>query len=135
MNSSDVDRLLARAQVGLAFLFSFGFFGVLFFLMLYHRELSPTELTTLTGLVSVLGTLLALQMNFFFARTRPAALPDPTTTSTTTTITTTPTPTVVPAGSTLVAAPSPPAAIVTTTPPQGPPHAQDPPTTPAPPAV
>ena len=113
MNSTDVDQLLARAQVGLAVLFSIGFFGVLFALMFYHKEMSTTEVTILTGLVSVLGTLLALMMNFFFARTRPAALPDPTVTSSTTTTTTTPTPTVVPVGSTLVHAPQPPAAIVT----------------------
>lgn len=81
------DKLLACAQVGLALLFAIGFFAVLFFLMLYHKEMSATEITILTGLVSVLGTLLALQQNFFFARTRPAALPDPATTTTTTTTT------------------------------------------------
>src|ERR1039457_4263256 len=80
----DVDKILARAQVGLAFLFAIGFFGLLFALLLFHRDMSATELTILTGLVSVLGTLLALMMNFFFARTRPAALPDPTTTTTST---------------------------------------------------
>jgi len=85
------DKLLAWAQVTLAVVFSIGFFAVLFFLMLGHRDMSTTEVTILTGLVSVLGTLLALMMNFFFARTRPAALPDPSTTTTTTTSTTGPT--------------------------------------------
>lgn len=112
MKSIDVDLLLARAQVGLAVMFALGFFGVLFFLMCYHKEMSSTEVTILTGLVSVLGTLLALQQNFFFARTRPAALPDPTVTTTSTQTTTTPTPVIVPAGSTLVHAPTPPAAII-----------------------
>ena len=102
----DVDRILARAQVGLAFLFAFGFFALLFVLLLFHRDLSSTELTILTGLVSVLGTLLALMMNFFFARTRPAALPDPTTTTTTTSSTTTPTPLVVPSGAVAATAPA-----------------------------
>lgn len=114
----DVDRILARAQVGLAILFSVGFFGLLFSLIFFHRDMSPTELTILTGLVSVLGTLLALMMNFFFARTRPAALPDPTTTSTTTTTTTGPSPTVVPDGSSLATAPAAPVAIVPLSAPQ-----------------
>ena len=109
---NDVDRMLARAQVGLAFLFAGGFFTLLFMLLMFKRDMSPTELTILTGLVSVLGTLLALQMNFFFARTRPAALPDPSTTTTTTSSTTTPTPVVVPIGSALATTPSPPIAII-----------------------
>lgn len=88
---NDVDKMLARAQVGLAFLFAAGFFGLLFTLLLFHREMTPTELTILTGLVSVLGTVLALILNFFFARTRPAALPDPSGTTTTSTTTTVPT--------------------------------------------
>jgi hypothetical protein len=86
------DKLLAWAQVCLAFLFTLGFFAVLFFLMLFNKQMSTTEITILTGLVSVLGTLLALQQNFFFARTRPPALPDPANTTTTTTTTTAPTP-------------------------------------------
>jgi len=113
----DVDKLLARAQVGLACLFSFGFFGLLAGLIFFHRDMTPTELTILTGLVSVLGTLLALQMNFFFARTRPAALPDPTTTTTSTQSTTTPTPLVVPPGTTATTAPAQPV-IITPTPPE-----------------
>jgi hypothetical protein len=113
----DVDKILARAQVGLAFLFATGFFALLFMLLLYHRELSSTELTILTGLVSVLGTLLALMMNFFFARTRPAALPDPTTTTTSTQSTTTPTPMVIPPGTVAATAPTPPVVIAPLVPP------------------
>ena len=113
----DVDKILARAQVGLAFLFAMGFFGLLFALLLFHRDMSATELTILTGLVSVLGTLLALMMNFFFARTRPAALPDPTTTTTSTQSTTTPTPLVVPPGTTATTAPAQPV-VITPTPPE-----------------
>jgi formate-dependent nitrite reductase membrane component NrfD len=110
---TDIDTLLAKAQVAIVLLFSVGFFSVLFFLMVYHKEMTPTEVTILTGLLSSLATIIALQQNFMFARTRPAALPDPTTTSTTTTTTTTPAPLVVPPGSTIVHAPAPPAAIVT----------------------
>jgi hypothetical protein len=110
----DTDLLLARAQVIIAILFAVGFFGVLFALMFFAKAMSDTVVTILTGLVSVLGTLLALIMNFFFARQRPQAdsIPDPTTTTKTTTTTTTPTPMIVPAGSTVIHAPPPPAAIV-----------------------
>jgi len=108
---NNVDTMLARAQVGLAFLFAVGFFALLFMLLLFHRDMSATELTILTGLVSVLGTLLALMMNFFFARTRPAALPDPTTTTTSTQTTTTPTPLVIPPGSAAATAPAAPVVI------------------------
>ncbi len=62
------DTLLARAQVGLAFLLAFGFIGVLFTLIFYK----PADTTILTNMLVVLGTLLTLQMNYFFARHRPA---------------------------------------------------------------
>jgi hypothetical protein len=113
MKQTDVDLLLARAQVAIIVLFSLGFFAILFFLMVYHKEMTSTEVTILTGLLSSLATIVALQQNFMFSRARPAALPDPTTTTTSTTTTTTPAPTIVPEGSTLVHAPTPPAAIVT----------------------
>ena len=121
MKQQDVDYLLARAQVGIVTLFSLGFFAIMFFLMIYHKDMTTTEVTILTGLLSSLATIVALQQNFLFARTRPTALPDPTTTSSTTTITTTPTPTIVPPGATLVPAPAPPAAIVTDPLPSAPP--------------
>jgi len=85
MKPFDVDLLLAKAQVAVVFLFSVGFFAILFFLMTYHKDMSSTEITILTGLLSSLGTIIALQQNFLFARSRPAALPDPTITTTTTT--------------------------------------------------
>lgn len=84
---NDVDWLLAKAQVGIISLFSIGFFSVLFFLMVYHKDMTSTEVTILTGLLSSLATIIALQQNFMFARTRPAALPDPPTTTTSTTTT------------------------------------------------
>jgi hypothetical protein len=87
---TDVDCLLARAQVGLAFLFSFAVFALVFCLIFYHSGMSSVEVTILTSLTSVLATILTLQMNFFFARTRPPALPDPVPPGTTTTITTPP---------------------------------------------
>ena len=120
MKQADVDLLLARSQVTIIMLFSIGFFAILFFLMLYHEGMTQTEVTILTGLLSSLATIVALQQNFLFSRQRPAALPDPTTTSTTTTTTTTPSPLVVPPGSAIVPAPPPPAAIVTEPPPEHP---------------
>jgi hypothetical protein len=86
---NDVDRLLARAQVGLAFLFAIGFIAILGALMFLSKDLSATATTVLTGLLSVFGTILTLQMNFFYARQRQPALPDPTTTTTTASTTTT----------------------------------------------
>lgn len=108
-----VDKLLALAQVSFAFLFTLGFFSILFLLMYLHKDMSTTEVTILTGLVSVLGTLLTQQMMFFFARTRPPAIPDPTTTTTTvnSSSTTTPTPLIVPANTALSTAPAPPVVI------------------------
>lgn len=107
MKQSDVDLLLAKAQVWIVTLFSVGFFAVLFFLMIYHKDMTSTEVTILTGLLSSLATIIALQQNFMFARTRPAALPDPTvpTTIQRTETTSTPTGVIVPAGSTVVAVP------------------------------
>jgi hypothetical protein len=85
------DKLLAYAQVGHSFLFAIGFFALLFILIMYHRDMTSVEVTIMTGMVSVLGTLVTQQQTFFFARKNPSALPDPNAT-TTTTSTTTPTP-------------------------------------------
>jgi hypothetical protein len=104
--------MLARAQISLALLFTVGFFAVLAAMLLVKKDMSATELTIFTGLVGVLGTMLALILNFFFSRARPQALPDPANTTTQTTTTTTPPPLVVPEGSTVVHAPIPPAAII-----------------------
>lgn len=73
----NTDWLLARTQVGTTLLFSLGFFSILFFLMIYHKEMSTIEVTILTGLLSSLATIVALQQNFLFARTRPNAIPAP----------------------------------------------------------
>jgi len=73
---NDIDKLLARAQVGLTFLFAIGFLGILLALLLIpgiNKEVS----SLLTNMLTVLGTLLTLQLNFFFSRQRPPALPPP----------------------------------------------------------
>lgn len=85
MKHADVEILLAQAQVRMAFLFAFGFIGLLVLLILYHREMTSIEVNVVTSLLSVFGTVLALQQNFLFARSRPQALPDPGTTTVTST--------------------------------------------------
>lgn len=90
-----------------------GIFGLLFVLIFFHGNMTTTAVTIITSVIAALITILTLQMNFFYARQRPHALPDPSTTTTSTTTTTTPAPLVVPEGSTLVPAPAPPAAIIT----------------------
>jgi len=78
---SEIDRLLARAQVGLAFLFAVGFILILAVLLLSLtgvKELPASTNALLTGLLGVFGTIITLQQNYFFARQRPHGLPDPT---------------------------------------------------------
>lgn len=82
-----VDLLLARAQVAIAHITTVGFFGLLACFMFVRKELDSTQTTILTSLISVLGTIWALQMNFFFARMRPQGLPDPVNGTTISTIT------------------------------------------------
>jgi outer membrane biosynthesis protein TonB len=129
VKQTDTDKILAWAQVIFAGLLLLSIIALVFLLVLFKTQLSETGTTILTSVIAALITILTLQMNFFFARSRPAALPDPTTTSTTTTTTTTPTPVVVPEGSKLVPAPPPPAQIVTPTP-ETPDATKTPPATP-----
>lgn len=119
MNQADTDRMLAWAQIVFAFLMLIGIFGLVFVLIFFNTNMTATAVTVMTSVITALVTILTLMMNFFYARQRPSALPDPTISSSTTT-TTTSTPLVVPRGSTIVPTPSPPAAIVTEIP-----HAQE----------
>ena len=82
---NNVDLMLARAQVGLAMFCAMGIFGLVFTLLLLPVPLDTVRVTIITSLLSVLATVFTLQMNFFYARTRPPALPDPSSNSTTTT--------------------------------------------------
>jgi len=112
VNQQDTDRMLAWAQILFAFMMLFGIFSLVFVLIFFNTNMTATAVTIMTSVITALVTILTLQMNFFYARQRPAALPDPTTTSTTSTTTTTPTPLIVPAGTTVVHAPQPPTAII-----------------------
>jgi hypothetical protein len=121
MKQADSDWLIARAQVGIALLFSIGFMGILFTLIFFYSNLSAPANTLLSGLTGALVTIVTQQSAFFFARNRPQALPDPTTTTTTTHTVTGPAPIIVPQGQEIVPAPPPPSAIVAETPnPAGP---------------
>lgn len=84
MFSKDMDLLLARAQVFLAILFATGFLALTAGLIFFHSQMSTQDVTLVTTMLTVMGTLLTLQMNFFYARQRPQALPDPSTTTITT---------------------------------------------------
>ena len=116
MKQADVDLMLAKAQILFAGMMLFGIFALVFLLIFFHGDMTTTAVTIITSVITALVTILTLMMNFFYARARPAALPDPSTTSTTTTTTTTPAPMIIPEGSTLVPAPTPPTAIVQTAP-------------------
>lgn len=77
---TDTDKLIARAQVGLAFLFALAFIVVLLVLLVSLtgvKELPAAINALLTGLLGVFGTILTLQQNYFFARQRPPTVPDP----------------------------------------------------------
>lgn len=71
----NTDWLLARARVNTATTFAIGFFAILFFLMAYHKEMTATEITIITGLLSSLTTIVALQQNFLFGSRSPPPPP------------------------------------------------------------
>lgn len=79
MAVNTIDQLMAKAQIGLAFLIALGFLIILATLLFIATHPVPMQgavITLLTGLLSVLGTILTLQMNYFFARHRTAGVPD-----------------------------------------------------------
>jgi hypothetical protein len=76
---SDVEMLIARSQIFLAAFFSVAVFALVFVLIFFHSQMSALGLTLITSTVSVLLTILTLQMNFFYARQRSSGLPDPST--------------------------------------------------------
>ena len=85
MKQFDVDLLLAKAQVGFAALMLVGVFALIFVLIFFHGDMSTTAVTIITSVITALVTILTLMMNFFYARSRPAALPEPPASTTATT--------------------------------------------------
>jgi hypothetical protein len=75
MNQADL--MLARTQMWMIFIYTICIFGLVFALIFFHSHMDSVEITILTNITSVLLTVLVLQNNFFFARQRPQALPDP----------------------------------------------------------
>jgi hypothetical protein len=82
----DVDLLLARAQVGLAFFFALVFAATLILLFMGVAgitDLSDAAMQLLVGMAGVIGTIVTLQQNYFFARHRaPTIEPTPSPTPT-----------------------------------------------------
>jgi uncharacterized membrane-anchored protein len=78
MKQTDIDLLLAKAQVFFASTMLLGIFALVFVLIFFHGDMTATAVTIITSVITALVTILTLQMNFFYARQRPAALPDPT---------------------------------------------------------
>ena len=80
MKQTDVDLILARAQVAMAFLFAillFTILAALLYLLATNAPLNSAILTIIGSVIASLITVLTLQQNFFYARQRPSALPDP----------------------------------------------------------
>lgn len=79
------DLMLARAQIVLTFVLLSAIISMLVGLIFFRNVMTDKTVSTVTNLLMLLGTLLTLSWNYFFARQRPAALPDPNTTTTVTT--------------------------------------------------
>lgn len=77
MKQSDLDLLLAKAQIAFTAILLVSIIALVFVLVLFRTQLSETGTTIITSVIAALITILTLQMNFFYARTRPSALPDP----------------------------------------------------------
>jgi len=70
---SNLDLLVAKAQIWLASVFSIGFLGCLFVLIFFHQQMTQLGITLVTGLTGVLGTVVTQIVAYFFARHRPAS--------------------------------------------------------------
>ena len=80
-----LDLLIARTQRHLTFIYWLLFAAVLGALIFVPRPLDDSVKTLLITMAGILGTLVTMQNQFWFARQRTAGVPDPTTTTTTTT--------------------------------------------------
>jgi len=79
---TDLDILIGQSQRNITYgyiaLFALALAGLVFL----PKPIDEPTNTLLTTLLSVLGTILVQQSSFWFARNRPAGVPDPTTTTT-----------------------------------------------------
>lgn len=78
------DLMLARAQIALTFVLLSAIITMVAGLIFFHNVMTDKTVSTVTNLLMLLGTLLTLSWNYFYARQRPQALPDPSTTTITT---------------------------------------------------
>lgn len=92
-----MDLLLAKTQRNITYAYVLLFAFALGALLFLPKPLDDSTKTMLITMIGVLGTLITMQNQFWFARSRPAGVPDPTVPTTTTTqITQTTQPTEVP---------------------------------------
>lgn len=73
----DMDRMIGRAQIALAFFFAIAFIGLLAVLLIYSHEIADTTRELIKDMMQALLMILSTQTAFFFARSRPPADPPP----------------------------------------------------------
>lgn len=66
-----LDTLYVRAQITIALLLMLGFFATLFTLILHYHDMSAQQVGVVSGLLTVLPTLLALVLQSFFPKHTP----------------------------------------------------------------
>lgn len=71
MNQNDVDRLLGSAQFRLSLIIIVSFVAAIGGVLFFVKDLTQTQTTVLTNLLSTLGVVFTLTANFWFARHRP----------------------------------------------------------------
>jgi hypothetical protein len=81
---SPLDALIARAQRNITYAYIVLFAGAIAALLFLPRPLDDSTKTLLITLLGVLGTLVTMQTQFWYARNRTGGVPDPATTTTTT---------------------------------------------------
>ncbi len=79
-----LDALIARTQRNITYGYCVLFAAAIAALLFLPKPLDDSTKTLLITLLGVLGTLITMQNQFWFARSRTAGIPDPATTTTTT---------------------------------------------------
>lgn len=72
------DQMIVLAQVGGFFVGLLGFLLLLFVLVIFSPDLSPTTEKTVASMLTVLGTILTGMVAYFFSRQRSDTPPAPT---------------------------------------------------------
>jgi len=80
----NMDQLIAETQRNITYAYCILFAAVVAALLFLPKPLDDSTKTLLITLLGVLGTLITMQNQFWFARSRTAGIPDPATTTTTT---------------------------------------------------